>query len=72
MAQEQVPGEGADTYEGLLREQAGELNELRLRAGDPSLRMIEKRAAQLFSDEGVRLPPATLHALFSGTKYAEA
>lgn len=72
MAQEQVPGEGADTYEGLLREQAGELNELRLRAGDPSLRVIEKRAAQLFADEGVRLPPATLHALFSGTKYAEA
>lgn len=70
MAQEREPRDSTGTYEEMLREQAGELNSLKLLAGNPSLRTIEKRAAALFADEKASLPPATLHALFSGTKYA--
>ncbi|MYR59762.1 hypothetical protein GTY54_27210, partial [Streptomyces sp. SID625] len=57
---------GTDTVEELLREQSRLLRELKVRAGDPSLRAIEKRAAKLFADERASLPPATQSTLFNG------
>ncbi|MFJ2154193.1 WD40 repeat domain-containing protein [Streptomyces microflavus] len=54
------------TYEEMLQEQAAELNSMRGQAGSPSYREIERRAAALFTDEKVSLPPSTLSGLFSG------
>ncbi|MFD5819363.1 WD40 repeat domain-containing protein, partial [Streptomyces sp. NPDC127038] len=56
------------SYQELLSEQARELNSLKIRAGNPSLRDIEKRALALFADEGlVSLPPSTLSGMFNGS-----
>ncbi|WP_413797053.1 WD40 repeat domain-containing protein [Streptomyces iranensis] len=53
------------TYEDLLRQQAAELTQLRLRRGNPSLRAIEARAGRLFGLEA-SLPISTQSAAFSG------
>ncbi|MGW3820152.1 hypothetical protein [Streptomyces sp. NPDC005046] len=56
------------SYETLLGEQAQELNTLKIRAGNPSLRDIEKQALALFAAEGlVSLPPSTLSGMFNGS-----
>ncbi|MFJ6940396.1 WD40 repeat domain-containing protein [Streptomyces sp. NPDC101132] len=54
------------SYAELLREQARELTALRVRAGSPSLRDIEKRARRLFPDESVSLPLSTLSGILNG------
>ncbi|MFJ8085355.1 hypothetical protein ACIQ6Y_32790 [Streptomyces sp. NPDC096205] len=55
------------SYEELLRQQADQLAGLKIRAGNPSLRTIEKRAQELFAAEGVSLAPSTLSGLFNGS-----
>ncbi|MFF3619433.1 WD40 repeat domain-containing protein [Streptomyces sp. NPDC002467] len=54
------------SYAELLREQTRELTALRVRAGNPSLRDIEKRARRLFTGEKTSLPPATLSGILNG------
>ncbi len=60
------PVDDEQTYEALLQSLSLELAALRVRAGNPSLRDIQKRAQKLFADEGVSLPPSTLSGLFNG------
>ncbi|MDH6455509.1 superfamily II DNA or RNA helicase [Streptomyces sp. SAI-119] len=52
--------------EALLQELSAELTALRLRAGNPSLRAIQRRADTLFPDEGASLPPSAVSSLLSG------
>ncbi|WP_327398711.1 tetratricopeptide repeat protein [Streptomyces sp. NBC_01288] len=68
MTQQQEPQENTGTYEEMLQAQTRALNSLRVRAGNPAYRTIEKRAAALFADEGQEalLPGATLNKLFNG------
>lgn len=66
MAQQNKAQIGTRTFEEMLREQAAELNALRVQAGSPSYRRIAKRAAALFADEKASLPPSTVSSLFSG------
>ncbi|MFF0066536.1 WD40 repeat domain-containing protein [Streptomyces sp. NPDC005279] len=54
------------TFEDMLQAQARRLSALKVQAGNPSLRKIEKRAAELFANEKVSLPPATQSALLNG------
>ncbi|MEV7481977.1 DEAD/DEAH box helicase [Streptomyces halstedii] len=55
-----------ESYEALLQIMGTELTVLRVRAGSPSLRSIQRRAQTLFPDEGVSLPLSTLSSLFNG------
>ncbi|MFE5214080.1 MULTISPECIES: WD40 repeat domain-containing protein [unclassified Streptomyces] len=67
MTQQQKPHDSSGTYEEMLQGQARELKSLSVRAGNPSYRTIEKRAAALFADERASLPPSTQTALFNGS-----
>ncbi|WP_432246660.1 hypothetical protein ACRAR1_29610 [Streptomyces sanyensis] len=58
------------SYEELIRQQARQLEDLKVRAGNPSLRTIEKRAQELFADEGVSVAASTQSGLFNG-RYAD-
>jgi superfamily II DNA or RNA helicase len=60
------PTRPSGEYEALLQELSAELTALRLRAGNPSLRTIQRRAHTLFPDEGASLPPSTVSSLFNG------
>ncbi|MGA6154345.1 hypothetical protein ACPEIC_13490 [Stenotrophomonas sp. NPDC087984] len=65
MTQQQQAAVSTGTYDDLLRQQAAELTQLRLRRGNPSLRSIEARAGRLFGLEA-SLPISTQSAAFSG------
>ncbi|MGV9855598.1 WD40 repeat domain-containing protein [Streptomyces sp. NPDC003442] len=65
MTQQHQAAISTGTYEDLLRQQAAELTQLRLRRGNPSLRSIEARAGRLFGLEA-SLPISTQSAAFSG------
>ncbi|MFE9813350.1 hypothetical protein [Streptomyces sp. NPDC005548] len=58
--------DGGETYDTLVQELVAELAALRIRAGNPSLRDIQKRAEKLFAGEGVSLAPSTVSGLLNG------
>ncbi|MDH6222752.1 cell division septum initiation protein DivIVA [Streptomyces pseudovenezuelae] len=55
---------GSSYYEDELRRMAGRLGQLRVERGNPSMRVIEARAKQLFGEKAV-LPIATQSAAFN-------
>ncbi|MFF0747369.1 WD40 repeat domain-containing protein, partial [Streptomyces sp. NPDC004111] len=66
MAEQGSPAGRAGSYDEGLQEQAERLTQLRVERGNPSLRVIEGRARELFAQEKASLPIATQSAAFGG------